>query len=438
MWISEGCRQALLSTILLFSLLGVQAGLLLLALAAYLRPRLDEHSVALGGAVLPREQWMLTGSGGAVLLTSALGLLWVSAARVRGKTRRRDALMLGWFYLTLEAAAAAVLVTLAVMLEIRLWGFQLTYHRGLARALWRYRNSSKIKAYVDRTQSRYQCCGTIGFSDWFVVDWYPIELYVARYLKSVELRDMFAEEGGRQGNELRASFKMTKYGSQQHAQLVQDAIDDERRTQELNNDLLAAKLRLGFNEVPFSCCDPSSALWCHQADVARPSVGYTPPANLTIFTTGCSSRVPGFFTWYLFIASRASLGVAGFKLVVVLLARYCQSSMSNALAAGRHLSSAPGWIVPLCQKDADEGDDEETEKLIGSTEEDIEEEEDVAEDEMGASTGTDETGASDGDTGTTDDETDTEGETTDTEEGTTEGDEYDEEEGDEDEEGEED
>ncbi|XP_037082321.1 uncharacterized protein LOC119102976 [Pollicipes pollicipes] len=285
------------------------AGLLLLALCAYLRPRLNEHAVVLpGGTALPREQQLLTAAGAAVLLDSALGLFWV-----------------------LALATAALLVTLTILLEARLRAFRGVYHVGFSRALWRYVDSAPLKEYIDRTQSRYQCCGSLGFSDWFVIDWYPLGLYIARYLSSVRLRDELAARGRQDHSALQASFAMDQYGSAEHAELVLAAIDGELRHQELDHDLLEAKLRLGFAEVPFSCCDPASPFWCRQMHLTEPMPAYTPPQNLTIFTAGCSSRVPGFFTWYLFVAGRAALAVAALKLLTAVLARYAQSSVANAL-----------------------------------------------------------------------------------------------------------
>ena len=140
---------------------------------------------------------------------------------------------------------------------------------------------------------------------------------------------------------------MRQYGSNQHAELVQAAMTEELRLQQPQPDLLAAK-QVGFSEVPFSCCDPTRPDWCRQAHVTEPASHYSPPANLTLHRAGCSGRVPALFGWYLWSAGRAALAAAGLHLLTALLARMWQTSSDSALEAGRHLSPAPGWLLPVC------------------------------------------------------------------------------------------
>ncbi|KAF0299146.1 Photoreceptor outer segment membrane glycoprotein 2 [Amphibalanus amphitrite] len=345
--LSEGCRQLLLTLLLLLAALSINAGVVLVVIAALLRPRLDEHAPVLPKGALLRELHLLVGGGAASLATGCLSLIWATSARARGKSRRRAAQPLGWMCLLLQLGAAGLLLALALLVEVRLRAFQTVFHAGFSRTLWRYADTAALKGYVDRTQARYQCCGALGFSDWFVVDWYPVTLFVARYLEVVRQRQRFAKLGQRRGNPLRASFAMQQYGSEQHAQLVTAAIEEEMSSQQLQADLLAAK-QLGFSEVPFSCCDPESPQWCRQMFVTESAPHYRPPANLTVFTAGCSDRVPALFGWYLWLAGRAALAVAALQLVMALVSRYWQTSASSALAAGRHLSPAPGWLIPTC------------------------------------------------------------------------------------------
>ena len=51
-----------------------------------------------------------------------------------------------------------------------------------------------IKEYIDAVQQEFACCGVHGYSDWFVVDWYPRNLYASRYKFAAEQRTQLAKK----------------------------------------------------------------------------------------------------------------------------------------------------------------------------------------------------------------------------------------------------
>ena len=78
--------------------------------------------------------------------------------------------------------------------------FEAAYQRGFTRAMWQYMESQPVKEYIDGVQQEFACCGVNVYSDWFVVDWYPRDLYLSRYKVAAKQRSrrakMVRELGG--------------------------------------------------------------------------------------------------------------------------------------------------------------------------------------------------------------------------------------------------
>ncbi|KAF0287844.1 Peripherin-2 [Amphibalanus amphitrite] len=231
-------------------------GLALLALSFYVRPYLQRHHLVTGQKV-----------------NSDLfpyGLIAASAAtlisRQRRKTGRRAAVQFGYFYLFIEFATTAYLLAIGIVFILQLDSFQAAYQRGFSRAMWRYMQSQPLKEYLDGVQQDFGCCGALGFSDWFVVDWYPRDLYSTRYRTAAKQRSSLAKK-------------------------VAKAMDYEFVHGEYTSALLHMKTGVPFAEVPFSCCDPSAPTWCHQMYATYPWYNYEPTRRLSIHTVGCTYKV---------------------------------------------------------------------------------------------------------------------------------------------------
>ncbi|XP_043209377.1 peripherin-2-like isoform X2 [Amphibalanus amphitrite] len=342
--ISEKSRQCISFSIILLSLLLCQVGLALLALSFYVRPYLQRHHLVTGQKVnSDLFPYGLIAASAATLISSCLAVMSGVSARQRRKTGRRAAVQFGYFYLFIEFATTAYLLAIGIVFILQLDSFQAAYQRGFSRAMWRYMQSQPLKEYLDGVQQDFGCCGALGFSDWFVVDWYPRDLYSTRYRTAAKQRSSLAKK-------------------------VAKAMDYEFVHGEYTSALLHMKTGVPFAEVPFSCCDPSAPTWCHQMYATYPWYNYEPTRRLSIHAVGCTYKVKAFLsgtvTWLVAIL----FCTMALKAIVMILYRYVQTSLQTALDAGRHLSPALGYLVPLPALPAAGGavDSEEKEPLLDS------------------------------------------------------------------------
>lgn len=210
-----------------------------------------------------------------------------------------------------------------------------------------------MKEYLDGVQQAFACCGSQGYSDWFVVDWYPRQLYQSRYKHAADHRNNMAKnaflskDGYKNASALMESFALSAYGTAVHAEQVILAMDYEFTKGEFLDVLLHVKTNVLFAEVPFSCCDPSSPTWCHQMYANYPWYNYDPGRRLGIHHVGCTYKVKSFLSSTVSMLVAILLVTMGFKVIMMLMYRYVQTSTANALAVGRHLSPAMGYIMSL-------------------------------------------------------------------------------------------
>ncbi|XP_043203101.1 RDS/peripherin-like protein xRDS35 [Amphibalanus amphitrite] len=352
--ISEKSRQCISFSIILLSLLLCQVGLALLALSFYVRPYLQRHHLVTGQKVnSDLFPYGLIAASAATLISSCLAVMSGVSARQRRKTGRRAAVQFGYFYLFIEFATTAYLLAIGIVFILQLDSFQAAYQRGFSRAMWRYMQSQPLKEYLDGVQQDFGCCGALGFSDWFVVDWYPRDLYSTRYRTAAKQRSSLAKKAFLakdkypDSSSLIESFSMDSYGTDAHMEKVAKAMDYEFVHGEYTSALLHMKTGVPFAEVPFSCCDPSAPTWCHQMYATYPWYNYEPTRRLSIHTVGCTYKVKAFLsgtvTWLVAIL----FCTMALKAIIMILYRYVQTSLQTALDAGRHLSPALGYLVPL-------------------------------------------------------------------------------------------
>ncbi|KAF0290762.1 Peripherin-2 [Amphibalanus amphitrite] len=295
-------------------------------------------SFAGGATVLPMQSAAheVAAIGAAATAASALGVIFAVLSRSHERARRRRALLAGYLYVLAELAAAGLVAARAARGPQLAGGPDLErqYHTAFANAMWDYLYDPQLKVYLDTVQQELSCCGAGGFTDWFLTDWLRPGVYKERYYMNLLGRLMV----GLKPNE--SYYSLAKYGSIEAQNALVPQLGNSELTAPKENELF-------FNEVPFSCCDPESPIYCRQQFANRVMFAYDPANNLTVFDRGCASAVAEA------VASDASSTVAplwwlfGVKLAALMAYRLVQTSQACALSAGRHLSPARGWVILL-------------------------------------------------------------------------------------------
>ena len=295
-------------------------------------------SFAGGATVLPLgsarlEQAVL---GAAAVVGSALGVVFSVLSRSHHRELRRRAIMWGYLYVVAEIIISGLVVGRAILGQHRAIepDLERQYHTAFANAMWDYLYDPQLKVYLDTVQQGLGCCGAGGFTDWYLTDWLRPSVYKQRYYMNLLGRLKF----GLRPNE--SYYSLRNYGSLIAQQALVAQLNDSEATSSKQVDLF-------FNEVPFSCCDPDSPIFCRQQFANRAMFAYDPSENLTLFDRGCASALAESIAnetgatvaplWWLFCV----------KLAALALYRLVQTSQACALGAGRHLSPARGWVVLL-------------------------------------------------------------------------------------------
>ncbi|XP_076464534.1 uncharacterized protein LOC143296470 isoform X2 [Babylonia areolata] len=168
--------------------------------------------------------------------------------------------------------------------------------QGLNASILQYPSDSAVKARVDMLQMEYSCCGDLDYSDWFHVPWIPRNILVA---DQTEL----------------------------HLYLLESSQEDPTRYNDYTND-----------DVPFSCCDPTSPRPCihHHVTVESLHYQYSPYfSHLTLHRTGCRQALEDFFGKKLLLPLALSLLLMTLiQVVILVLFRILLTSMQMAVAKG--------------------------------------------------------------------------------------------------------
>ncbi|XP_037074787.1 uncharacterized protein LOC119096031 [Pollicipes pollicipes] len=379
--VSERSRQCTTFVLILISLLLCQMGLALLGLSFYVRPYLQQHHIVTGQSVdSDLFPYGLIAASVATLVSSCMSVMSGVSARQRRRSGRRVAVKFGYAYLLIEFITVIYLLSLGIVFLLQVDVFEEAYQRGFTRVMWEYMQVQVKKEYVDRVQQDFACCGSQGYSDWFVVDWYPRQLYQQRYKVAANQRNQMAKkvflakDKYPNSSALIESFSIGAYGTEAHYLQVVMAMDYEFKSGEFLAALLHVKSEVAFAEVPHSCCNPTAATWCHQMYATFPWYNYEPAKRLGVHHVGCTYKVKAFLSSTVAMLVAVLFCTMGVKCILMLLYRYVQTSMANALEAGRHLSPALGYLMPLpgaggdtyADEDSAPGGDSEQQPLLSS------------------------------------------------------------------------
>jgi len=99
------------------------------------------------------------------------------------------------------------------------------------------------------------------------------------------------------------------------------------------------------DDVPFSCCDPSVIRPCvHQAMRDRTRHAMYPVGNSTLYKVGCSVTVHLHTVWVGSWLLYGLSALASLTIVLLVICRYLQTSISEALRAGNVLLPSRGYL----------------------------------------------------------------------------------------------
>ncbi|XP_041354625.1 peripherin-2-like [Gigantopelta aegis] len=160
-----------------------------------------------------------------------------------------------------------------------------------------YKSDAFAKTSIDRMQSRYKCCGTHNFKEWFKVSW---------------INDDFLDVD---------SAETMRY--LRHGNFYKD-------------------------DVPWSCCDPASPRPCvhHSVDDKTAHRHYS---EVTLYRQGCAQAMGIYMTDAILIPISIAVFTAyGFELIVLMLFRHLQTSMQSAFDEDDPEGIGDSFLIGSC------------------------------------------------------------------------------------------
>ncbi|XP_050405930.1 peripherin-2 [Patella vulgata] len=177
------------------------------------------------------------------------------------------------------------------------WYLNRAFDKGIYKAMRNYKTNKTLKIEIDTLQIDFRCCGNNKYTDWFKISWIREE-YVNTDRKKTEI-----QVGG------------------------------------YRND-----------DVPFSCCDSASRRPCINHHVHDNDMHYSYDYRMktTIYPQGCRESLVTFYGKQLMTYTGfALLGTAAFQLIVVIMTRFLQTSIAQALELGDPEAPTIGYFFKL-------------------------------------------------------------------------------------------
>ncbi|KAL4656395.1 photoreceptor outer segment membrane glycoprotein 2-like [Arapaima gigas] len=157
-----------------------------------------------------------------------------------------------------------------------------------------------LKRTVDLLQIQFQCCGNNDFRDWFHIQWIS-----------------------------------NRYLDMSHKEVV------HRLRSNVEGKYLV-------DNVPFSCCNPSSPRPCIQHQVTNSSAHFNydyTTEELNLWRRGCRQALLEYFTQIMQSVGLTVIIIWLFELSVLTGVRYLQTAMDNVLQNGDPDSESDGWLL---------------------------------------------------------------------------------------------
>ncbi|CAH1793003.1 unnamed protein product [Owenia fusiformis] len=173
-----------------------------------------------------------------------------------------------------------------------------SFNHGIMKSSKNYKNSLQVKRTIDTLNLEYKCCGVGNYTDWFKISW---------------INNEFLD------------------------------LDSTRVLEKMKNN------QYYTDDVPFSCCDPSSPRACIHHGVhsfnRHPNYNQT---EVTLYKKGCSIQIMLFFERILSGFGGGLFSSLIAEWIVLILMRYLQSSILMAREWGEAKCRSPGYLCAQC------------------------------------------------------------------------------------------
>ncbi|XP_041351120.1 photoreceptor outer segment membrane glycoprotein 2-like [Gigantopelta aegis] len=168
---------------------------------------------------------------------------------------------------------------------------------GLLNAMKLYQSDPIVKTMIDRLQSRFMCCGSQTYEDWFKTSWVNVDY--------VNIDDDEVMKYIRHGN----FFK---------------------------------------DDVPWSCCDASIPRPCIHHAVTN-KTAHRHYGRVTLHKHGCAHTLGSFISYTVFIPIGNAIFVSfGFEILIIIIFRHLQTSVQNAFDDGDPEGNGDAYCMPGC------------------------------------------------------------------------------------------
>lgn len=304
--VDEALRSRLCLTIGVVNWISIVCSLALVALGGYIRLSLDEFTRLVenyDGDTLP---FLLVGLGAVATLVNAWGgfVFFSSADPTKREYYRRFLLL----YVIVSLCVCLATAVGAIMCFTHIQHLHDSFKGGLSTAMQSYKEYPHLKMEVDKLQMGFVCCGNDDYTDWFHIDWVHHDYL---NMKSESVRDM------------------------------------------LENGAFTT------DDVPFSCCSAEARRPCihHHVHDNRKHYNYDYRQAVTLNLKGCREALMDFFGDVILVnGGYCVLGIFVFQLLLVLMARYVQTSVETSLQDGGDPMSPSRGYLCMCA-----GQEQETE-----------------------------------------------------------------------------
>lgn len=318
---TEEGRATLCLVMSIINWICIGISLSLLGLGLYIKFAVEEYTNLVtdyDGNSLP---YLLVSLGVLSAITNCAGG-WI--AFISGNPKKRMALRFVHFgYVVWTLCISVAVFAGGIMCFTHVSHLRESFHGGLTSAMALYKNGEVHKSEIDKLQMSFKCCGNTGYTDWFQIPWIHTD-----YL------DIQSEE-----------------------------------------ELIALEDAGGYrsDDAPFSCCSPRSHRPCvhHNVHDNAAHVNYDYREHVTLHSDGCQDALMNYFGDTILMNGGAIvLGIFVLQLMVAVVTRYLETSLTEAALGGDTTGPSYGYLINVGSK-TENGDDLEKTPLTVDSEEAI-------------------------------------------------------------------
>ena len=159
-------RRKLGNVLFIIHLICAACGLAFVGLGIYIKIRLSAWLTLIDGYNDNLLPLMMVIVGALLVVVDISGGKLVLS--VEGNSRLRYLLIP---YLCIVFILSLCILTAGSICFVHQKHLSKAFHRGLTNAMQRYKDNSTYKTKIDNVQIKFECCGNLGYEDWFDVQW---------------------------------------------------------------------------------------------------------------------------------------------------------------------------------------------------------------------------------------------------------------------------